>query len=688
VSGETEATAPVVELAGLSHAYGSAAGPIRVLDGVDLRVRRGDWVAVLGRSGAGKSTLFYLLSGLIPAESGTVRIDGVDLRALSPSERARFRNRRLGFVFQQFHLLPRATVLENVLFPLRFPVEAPRDLAEGRTEALRLLEKLSLSHRLEQRPNQLSGGEQQRVAIARALLQRPSLLLADEPTGNLDERSAKATLELFRQLRDEGVTVLMITHDADVAAHADRVLRLENGKLVEDEDARPRARPAVDARPASEASSVARAPAGSAFRRRLAAWRSVAGFAWGSLARNRTRTALTMVGVVFGVAALFAMITFGKYARDQIVQSFEELGSDTVLLRGWPNWNRKATDAVPAVFEFFEVDRDIQPIRRVFPEVRALSPLLVGWGDGVSFGGRKLEGEMQTIGIDSEYQRISRRAIVRGSGISPVHVDRQAAVCLVGPGIVSHLLRDAEPIGKILVLSTRDGGSYTCEIIGVMASQSSTAEFRNPENDVVMPYTYFQKVSDPWSGRIHQFVVQVERGGDVERTGRGIRRWLENRYGPSGYFMVDANSVLVAQLKRSLRLFALLLAAIALVTLGIGGVGIHNMMLVSLAERFKEIGLMKAMGATDESVRRLLLVESVTLAGGAGVVGLALGFATYQGILYLASQVVSRIRFQWIVEPDALVFSLFSIVAVGVASGIVPALRAERLSVVEALRSE
>lgn len=669
---------PVVELAGLQHRYRSAAGPLTVLDGVDLKVRRGEWVAVLGRSGAGKSTLFYLLSGLIPAESGTVKIDGVDMRALSASDRARFRNRHLGFVFQQFHLLPRATVLENILFPLRFPVEAPQDLIAGRGEAERLAEKLGLSHRLAQLPNQLSGGEQQRVAIARALVQRPSLLLADEPTGNLDEKNADATLELFRRLCDDGVTVLMITHDADVASRADRVVRLEGGKLVEDPGGGRQSgdMPAKAVRPEPPAPKP------------WSAWTEVTRFAWSTLARNRTRTALTMVGVVFGVAALFSMITFGKYARDQIVQSFEELGTDTVLLRGYPNWDRKATDQVPAVFEFYEMERDILPIKRVFPEVRAISPILMGWGDGVSYGGRQLDGEMQTWGIDSEYQSISRRPIVLGHGISPVHVDRQAAVCVVGPGIVKDLLREAEPLGKILFLVNRDGNRYPCEVIGVLAAAGSNHDYRNPANDVVMPYTYFQKVSSPWDGRIRQFVVQVERGGDVERTGRGMKRWFENRYGASGNFMVDANTVLVAQLKRSLRLFALLLAAIALVTLAIGGVGIHNMMLVSLAERFKEIGLMKALGATDESVRRLLLVEAVTLAAVAGGLGLTLGFATYEFILYVAAQLVPRITFQWIVEPDALFFSLFSIVTVGVASGIVPALRAERLSVVEALRSE
>jgi len=675
---QRKAETPVVELEGLAHSYRSAAGPFTVLDGVDLKVRRGEWVAVLGRSGAGKSTLFYLLSGLIPAESGKVKIDGVDMRALSTSERARFRNRHVGFVFQQFHLLPRATVLENILFPLRFPVEAPQDLVQGAIDAKALAEKLGLGHRLEQVPNQLSGGEQQRVAIARALVQRPSLLLADEPTGNLDEKNAEATLDLFRELCNSGVTVLMITHDPDVAARADRVVRLESGRLVEDEGGGRRGGdlPPKETRPEAPKAKP------------WAAWFAVTKFAWSTLARNRARTALTMVGVVFGVAALFSMITFGKYARDQIVQSFEELGTDTVLIRGYPNWNRKATDQVPAVFEFFEIERDIAPIRRVFPEVRALPPMLNGWGDAVSYGGRQLEGELQTFGIDSEYQAISRREITRGHGLSPVHVDRASGVCLVGPGIVKDLLRGDEPLGKILFLVNRDGDRYPCEIIGVLAAAGSNNDYRNPANDIVMPYTYFQKVQNAWDGRIRQFVVQLERGGDVERSGRGIKRWLENRYGSSGNFMVDANTVLVAQLKRSLRLFALLLAAIALVTLGIGGVGIHNMMLVSLAERFKEIGLMKALGATDESVRRLLLIEAVTLAGSAGLIGLTLGFATYEAILYLAAQLVPRITFQWIIEPDALFFSLFSIVAVGVASGIVPALRAERLSVVEALRSE
>jgi lipoprotein-releasing system ATP-binding protein len=226
---DAKAGAPLVEVVDLAKSYRTPNGALAVLRGLSLRVARGEMVAIVGASGVGKSTLLHVLGGLDRAERGSVRLGGADIAAMSDPDLVAFRNRHVGFVFQFHHLLPEFTALENVMMPLRI---ARRPVAEARPRAEGLLARVGLSERLTHRPGMLSGGEQQRVAMARALAMAPSLLVADEPTGNLDEHTAEALHELLREMhRDAGLTSVIATHNARLAALCDRVLTLVDGVL-------------------------------------------------------------------------------------------------------------------------------------------------------------------------------------------------------------------------------------------------------------------------------------------------------------------------------------------------------------------------------------------------------------------------------------------------------------------------
>ncbi|HEV3232018.1 MAG TPA: ABC transporter ATP-binding protein [Candidatus Dormibacteraeota bacterium] len=219
-----------VRLAGVDRHYGRGDGAVAALDGVTMAVEAGEFLALMGPSGSGKSTLLNLVGALDQATAGTIEVGGRDIGRLSPREAARYRRREVGFVFQSFNLLPRLTVLENVAMPLMFEGVAS---AERLRRAGEVLGELGLAGRREHRPGTLSGGEKQRVAIARALVNRPLLLLADEPTGNLDSRNAATAMELLGQLnRDRGQTIILITHDAEVAGHATRILHMRDGRIV------------------------------------------------------------------------------------------------------------------------------------------------------------------------------------------------------------------------------------------------------------------------------------------------------------------------------------------------------------------------------------------------------------------------------------------------------------------------
>ena len=223
---------PVILTKGLGKVYSAGTeAEVAALRGVDLRIDRGEFVAIMGPSGSGKSTLMNLIGCLDTPTSGTYECDGVDVATLDKEELAALRRDKIGFVFQGFHLLPRMTALENVAMPLGYAQVPPGERAERARQALAAV---GLAERAGHRPNELSGGQQQRVAIARALINQPPILLADEPTGALDSKTGEEILALFKRLRDDGHTVILITHDAEVAAHADRILVMRDGELHED----------------------------------------------------------------------------------------------------------------------------------------------------------------------------------------------------------------------------------------------------------------------------------------------------------------------------------------------------------------------------------------------------------------------------------------------------------------------
>jgi len=223
----------MIEIKGLSKHFGRGEHIVRAVDGIDLRIADGEFLAMVGRSGSGKTTTLDCMGLLLRPTAGTVVIDGVDTGELSDANRARFRSRKIGFIFQGFNLLPSLSAIENVMLPLRY---SGGDKAAARLRAERLFEEIGMADRMHHRPSELSGGEQQRVAIARALINQPALVLGDEPTGEVDTETSRKLLALMRRSNQEyGVTFVLVTHDLDLASRTDRVIRLNDGRVLTDE---------------------------------------------------------------------------------------------------------------------------------------------------------------------------------------------------------------------------------------------------------------------------------------------------------------------------------------------------------------------------------------------------------------------------------------------------------------------
>jgi macrolide transport system ATP-binding/permease protein len=669
----------LIEVKDLRFAYRNGE---EVLRGLSFSVGRGELVALTGPSGSGKSTLFYLLGCLLDKYTGEISIQGRATKDLSAFEKSYLRNEEIGFVFQQFFLLPRATVLENILLPAYFPNDSSKPTAQDRAKAIEIARKLGFEELLDRKPQELSGGQQQRVAIARALLKNPDLILADEPTGNLDTKSSDSVMKVLLELHAQGHTVVIITHSPEIADQCQRVLRIRDGQLESDVAGKFQ----IAKSPRSPPREMQTHSRGFG----LSALVHAIPNAWQNILRSKARSALTMLGVCLGVGAVLTTMSLGSFAKKKILAGYEVLGVNTLQFSGYGNWRSSGTFHATATFQNFEWERDILPLFRVFKEIEMASPLLYNWRPTLSFGGRSLAENTMAVGVGNDFFAITGVFAARGRLLSVFDLDSASAVCVIGNTVLNEVFMPADPIGKTLSVGQDGGSSMPCRVVGVLEKQPPSADSSTDPNRVVlMPFTYFQKAAMmPWEREMRDFLLKIKSGVDPTDIGAGLEGYFRSRYGDTGVFQAGTAAKLISQMKLFLNIFSGLLAAVAVIALIVGGVGINNMMLANLSERLKELGLRKALGATPRHLRYLMLTESLLLCFSAGLIGLVGGFLAYEGLILGATKLIPDLEFEWIFQPVAFALSFVAIIATGVLSGFIPAMKAERLDVMEAMRQE
>ena len=454
----------VIELHDIKLTYSLDGRPLQVLSDVNLQIKRGEMVGILGPSGSGKSTLLYILGCLLKPTSGSFVFAGHEVTELGNEKLAELRSRHIGFVFQQFHLLPRADVLENVLLPTRyFNASTENPSTVTREKALKLLDSVGLSSHIGHKPNQLSGGQQQRVAIARALMNDPMLILADEPTGNLDSKSALQVLTLLREIQKSGRTVIIITHDQEVAKLCDRVVTIRDGVMdggtgisrIDSPAATTPADRLVEREVAHELDGRGRT------HNPFEAIRGHVRSAWQNILRNKTRSFLNMLGVMIGIAAVLSTITLGTYTRNKILSTYETLGVNKVVLQAYPNWRMQASDIKGTKFDGISQKTDVEPMRRLFPEIRLVSPVVHNYSRKVEYGGRNFD-DARLLGVNSQYFAITNRHLKMGMPITPFHDEKHSGVCVIGFEIATRLFGRMSPLKKVLQINTDNNSQFTC----------------------------------------------------------------------------------------------------------------------------------------------------------------------------------------------------------------------------------
>jgi macrolide transport system ATP-binding/permease protein len=643
---------PILELNNIHKHYKNGETTVRALDGVSLTVRRGEFVAIMGQSGSGKSTLMHIIGCLDRPTSGSYKVLGREASGLSPDELAALRREAFGFVFQRYNLLATATAAENVEIP---SVYAGLPKQTRAAQAARLLERLGLGERAAHRPAELSGGQQQRVAIARALINDPPVILADEPTGALDSRSGEEVLALLKALHADGRTIILITHAENVARSADRIVRIQDGRIIEDSGG------AAILVARSELALTGKVHRGvgamtSVHEALVAASRS--------LRVNIFRTVLTLLGIIIGVGAVVAMLAVGEGSRQKVLDRISSFGTNLMLIRPGAAGIRNAGDIATLVPEDAAAIRALPNIEAVLPERSGRST--------VRFGAIDYQTSMQGTGEDFPSAR--DWPVAEGQFFNADDIRSYAAVVVLGKTVADTLFPNGEsPIGKYVLMK-----NVPFQVIGVMAEKGASPN-GSDQDDVIFVPINTALVRLFGKSYLTSITVKINSTADIEATQARVEALLRERHRTEDFSVRNMASFLQAAMETQ-DTFTLLLGTVAAISLLVGGIGVMNIMLVSVVERTREIGIRMATGARMRDIMLQFNIEAAVVCAVGGILGIVAGVGAGWVLRYSGMSVVFSIT------PAVLAFVCAS--ATGLIFGYLPARKAAQLDPVVALASE
>ena len=643
--------ATILELSEIHKHYTNGDTTVRALDGVSLAVRRGEFVAIMGQSGSGKSTLMNIIGCLDRPTSGSYRVLGNEAAHLEPDELAALRRETFGFVFQRYNLLATATAGENVQIP---SVYAGLPKHQRASHANKLLQRLGLGDRTDHRPAELSGGQQQRVAIARALVNNPPVILADEPTGALDSKSGDEVLALLKQLHAEGRTIILITHAENVAQHAERIVRIQDGRIIED-TGKPSPAGAGVEDPQRELSR------GVSF---VASMEEALVTAWRSLRVNLFRTVLTLLGIIIGVAAVVAMLAVGEGSRQKVLDRISSFGTNLMLIRPGAAGIRNAGDIATLVPDDAAAIKTLPNIETALPE--RSSRLTVRYGN--------IDYQTSAQGTGEDFPSARDWPVAEGQFFNTDDMQHYAAVVVLGRTVAKTLFPDGNsPIGKYVLMR-----NVPFVVIGVMSEKGASPN-GSDQDDVLFVPINTGLVRLFGKNYLSSITIKVKDSADIEATQARVEALLKARHNTEDFSVRNMASFLQAAMETQ-DTFTLLLGTVAAISLLVGGIGVMNIMLVSVVERTREIGIRMATGARMRDIMLQFNIEAAVVCAAGGVLGIIVGMVAGLVLRYSGMTVIFS------VTPAALAFACAS--ATGLAFGYLPARKAAQLDPVVALASE
>ncbi|MBT0668329.1 MacB family efflux pump subunit [Novosphingobium profundi] len=645
------ARAPLLSLAHVRREYPSGDTVFAALKDINLEVHAGEMVAIVGQSGSGKSTLMNILGCLDRPTSGSYKVNGRDVSQFEPDELAALRREHFGFIFQRYHLLTDLTATGNVEVPAVYSGRPRRERAE---RAQQILTRLGLGERTGHRPGMLSGGQQQRVSIARALMNGGEVIFADEPTGALDSASGVEVMNILGELHAEGHTVIIVTHDMEVAEHAERIIEIRDGDIIDDRRNRARTHTEPLSRPAA---------AGSGVEQVVDRFREAFRMAVLAMSAHKLRTFLTMLGIIIGIAAVVSVVALGKGSQEKILSNISSLGTSTLTVYPGKSFGDMRSGKIETL-----MDTDADALSSL-PYVDSVTPSV---STSVTARYRNVSATANVNGVGAEYFRVRGLELESGSLFDADAVTRLEQNAVIDENTRDTLFPDGEEaLGKVVVF-----GKVPMRIIGIVGTQQQG--FGGSDSlTVYVPYT---TVMSRMLGQsfLSSITVRVSDEVSTDAAESGVTKLLETRHGTKDFFISNSDDIRET-ITATTQTMTYLIAAIAVISLIVGGIGVMNIMLVSVTERTSEIGVRMAVGARQSDILQQFLIEAVLVCLVGGVIGVLISLGI--GVLFS----MANLGFEMVYSPFSIGAAFACSTLIGVAFGFLPARRAAQLDPVDAL---
>ncbi|WP_445494139.1 macrolide ABC transporter ATP-binding protein/permease MacB [Photorhabdus sp. SF281] len=644
----------LLELRGIERSYSAGEQQIKVLDDVTLSIHSGEMVAIIGASGSGKSTLMNILGCLDKPSCGEYRVAGQNVAELNNDELAALRREHFGFIFQRYHLLNHLTAEQNVEIPAIYAGAAK---TIRRQRAIELLGRLGLDERVNYRPGQLSGGQQQRVSIARALMNGGQVILADEPTGALDSHSGEEVMAILKQLCEQGHTVIIVTHDPKIAAQAQRIIEIKDGHIMNDSGSQL-------SKTVTEASSITSKI--SSIRQIFGRFNEALLMAWRAMIVNKMRTLLTMLGIIIGIASVVTILVIGDAAKALVLSNIKEIATNTISI--YPGEDFGSDD--PASKQALKI-ADVDAIRAQ-PYILAVSPVIEG---GTRLRKGNVDVAARVSGIGDEYFQVYALYFAQGMSFTSDMVRRQGQVVVIDRNTQRKLFpHQKNVIGEVILM-----GNMPATIVGVIAERKSVLG-SDSSLHVWLPYsTMTSRLLN--RNYLDSVVVRIKDGHSSKEVEQKIVRLLTLRHGKKDIFTYNTD-MLIKTVEKTTHTLQLFLTMVAVISLIVGGIGVMNIMLVSVTERTREIGIRMAVGARTSDVMQQFLIEAILVCLVGGILGIALSYT----IAFIAQLALPGWSF--VFQPVALLSAFACSTTIGVIFGFLPARNAARLDPIDALARE
>ena len=640
----------LIECKNINRYFGSGANRVHVLKDVSLSIEKGDFVAIIGQSGSGKSTLMNILGCLDSATSGSYQIDGIETAKMEPDELAALRRERFGFIFQRYNLLGSLTARDNVALPAVYMGMGGK---ERSNRAEKLLQDLGLEGKEGNKPSELSGGQQQRVSIARALMNGGEIIFADEPTGALDTASGKNVIEIIQKLHKEGHTVIMVTHDPGIAAIANRIIEIRDGEIISDSSKNPEI-------PESKIERI----------KEKSSWlfyydQFVEAFKMSvqAIMAHKMRSLLTMLGIIIGIASVVSVVALGNGSEKKILADISAMGTNTIsIFPGRGFGDRRSGRIKTLTIDDAKVIAKQSYVASATPQTNSSGTLTY----------RNTDLSASLYGVGEQYFDVRGLKLESGRLFDEGDVKEDAQVVVIDQNTKNKLFgEDTDPLGKTILFRKRP-----LTVIGVMQKEENS--FGNA--DVLMLWSPYTTVMHQITGESHtnSITVKIKDDANTQVAEKGLTELLKTRHGTEDFFMNNSDSI-KQMVESTTGTMKLLISSIALISLVVGGIGVMNIMLVSVTERTKEIGVRMAIGARQGNILQQFLIESILLCVIGGLSGVLISF----GLAALFNSFVSDFAMSF--STASIIGAVLCSTAIGVIFGYMPAKNASKLNPIDAL---